>query len=162
MLASLRHNLLTSGALLLALGLSIVSVPTQLVWLWPSWLALVVIIGSLYEPRAYGLLSIWFVGFLLDFLLYTRLGEHALALVIVGFITIKTRRDLVNMELMRLSLAVFLLLMLYQTIILLIQLALAQYNFIWLYWLPAVSTTLLFILYMLLVPVQNSLAEVTQ
>ena len=53
----------------------------------PHWLALVLIYWILMETRRVGLLTAWLVGLLLDTLHGVLLGQHALALVLIGFVT---------------------------------------------------------------------------
>lgn len=70
-----------------ALALSIVPLPLWLNAVRPSWLALLVIYWILHEPRRVGLLTAWLAGILLDTLHGALLGQHALALIVIGFVT---------------------------------------------------------------------------
>lgn len=86
------HTLLIVLVTLLA-GLMLTLVPLP-AWLgpWrPSWLALIIIYWILREPRPIGLLTAWIAGLMLDTLQGDLLGQHALALTIMGFIALQFR-----------------------------------------------------------------------
>jgi rod shape-determining protein MreD len=53
----------------------------------PDWIVLLMIYWSLSSPRIAGLAFAWFCGFLIDLLRGAVLGQHALAFLVVGFIT---------------------------------------------------------------------------
>ncbi len=74
---------------LVALVLTLVPLPAVLQPWRPSWIALVVVYWVLHEPRSVGLFSAWLAGLILDTLRGVLLGQHALALVIAGFIALQ-------------------------------------------------------------------------
>lgn len=76
-------------SLLAGLVLSLLPLPALLQPWRPSWIALIVVYWLLYEPRRVGLLLAWVTGLLLDTLRGALLGQHALALVIMGFIALQ-------------------------------------------------------------------------
>ena len=73
--------LLTSA---IALLLTIVPLPQLLNFGRPDWLLLLVIYWSLNAPMLAGLTYAWICGLILDALIGTLIGQHALAFVIVA------------------------------------------------------------------------------
>lgn len=74
-------------SIIVALALTIVPLPEALAVMRPSFVALVVIYWILNEPRRIGLVTAWLAGLLLDALHGVLLGQHALALTLIGFVT---------------------------------------------------------------------------
>src|ERR1700704_3821675 len=69
------------------LGLAIVPLPHFLAVARPDWLLIFVIYWSLTSPRVAGLAFAWLCGFAIDVLHGIVLGQHALAFLIVGYLT---------------------------------------------------------------------------
>ena len=88
----MRHNStwVIVVSLLLALVLSIIalpdSIPVEVGYLRPHWVALVLIYWIIALPYRVGIVVAWVLGILLDVLLGSLLGQHALALMIVAYI----------------------------------------------------------------------------
>ena len=76
-------------SLLLALLLSVFSLPDALRWLRPQWLALVCLYWCVLAPKRLPLPLLWCVGVVLDLLTGTPLGLHALALVVLFYFATK-------------------------------------------------------------------------
>lgn len=75
--------------LLAALSLEVAPLPGMArVWA-PPWLAMVIIYWSLAYPRRYGLGMAWVSGLVLDVLKGGLLGQHALALTVVAWLTLR-------------------------------------------------------------------------
>ena len=78
-----------AATLLVALSLEVTPLPgAARVWA-PPWLAMVVIYWSLAYPRRYGLGLAWLSGLVLDVLKGGLLGQHALALTVVAWMTLR-------------------------------------------------------------------------
>lgn len=75
-------------SLLVALSLEVAPLPPELAAWRPPWLALVAIYWTLAYPRRYGLMMAWLAGLLLDVLKGGALGQHALAMTVVAWITL--------------------------------------------------------------------------
>lgn len=71
--------------------LTIVPLGDTLAPLRPYWMALVIIYWGIESPREAGLGTAFLAGLLLDLLLGTLLGHHALSLVIVRYIVARFR-----------------------------------------------------------------------
>jgi rod shape-determining protein MreD len=73
-----------------AMVLAIVSlpdfVPTELGYLRPEWIVLVLIYWVIALPHRVGIVIAWSVGLLTDVLLGSLLGQHAIAFTVVAYI----------------------------------------------------------------------------
>lgn len=76
-------------SLLAALSLEVTPMPADLASWRPPWLALTVIYWALAYPRRYGLALAWFAGLVLDVLKGGVLGQHALAMTIATWLTLR-------------------------------------------------------------------------
>ena len=83
----------------------------------PNWVALTLIYWSMALPRKVGLLYAFFTGLLVDTLLGTLLGEHALALVIIMYVNMNLYQRIRVLSLSQQSVYIFTLLFIYQLII---------------------------------------------
>ncbi len=77
---------------LAAFVLTIMPLPGWLDPVRPDWLCLVTIFWCMTLPRWVGVGSAWFWGLLEDAAKGALLGQHALALAIVAFLTLKVHR----------------------------------------------------------------------
>lgn len=72
--------------ILLALVLSIMPLPLAIKAFRPDWLVLVILYWTIALPHRVNIGTAWVVGFMLDILLGTVLGVHALALSVVIYV----------------------------------------------------------------------------
>lgn len=79
-------------SLIVALALAIVPLPSWALVYRPEWVALVLIYWCLTEPRRVGIGMAWAAGLLLDVLTDSLLGQHALGLAVVAYLTLKLNR----------------------------------------------------------------------
>lgn len=75
-------------SLLVALLLSITPIPHSLMSIRPLWVALFFIYWSLALPHRVSLLAAWLFGILLDVMVNSLLGQNALVLVIITYISL--------------------------------------------------------------------------
>ena len=101
--------------ILLALMLTLVLLPDALDPFRPDWVVLILIYWGMTAPRNYNVGSAWVIGILLDVAQGTLLlGQHALALCVIVYITIKFHLLMRVFPLLQLTATVFALLALYQ------------------------------------------------
>lgn len=93
--------------LLLALVATVVPLPDWLDKVRPSFLALVVVYWSIFAPHAGGIFAAWLAGLALDVFNGEVLGQHALALALVAYVTMTLHQRLRNQTLVQQSLFVF-------------------------------------------------------
>jgi rod shape-determining protein MreD len=103
--------------LFIALTLTVIQLPVWLGPARPAWAVLAVVYWHLRWPHRYGFLVSWCVGLLLDALTGTALGEHALALILVSFCTLKAARYVYAAPAWLQALALIPLLLLYEFIL---------------------------------------------
>lgn len=103
--------------LLVGLMLTIMPLPDAVEAFRPSWLALLMIYWAMQLPRTWSIGSAWIVGIVLDVSYGTLLGQHALALCVVTFATVRFHLLMRVFPMLQLSATVFALLALYQFIL---------------------------------------------
>jgi len=74
---------------LIGLVLTIMPLPDSIEAFRPDWLAMLVIYWAMQLPRTWSVGTAWIVGIVLDVSQGTLLGQHALALCFVAFITVR-------------------------------------------------------------------------
>lgn len=100
-----------------ALMLSIAPMPDWASDFRPNWVVLTLIYWSMTLPQNYSVGSAWIVGLVLDVAQGTLLGQHALALSLAVYVTVKFHLQFRQFPVMQLSATVFALLALYQFIL---------------------------------------------
>ena len=103
--------------LVVGLMLSIMPLPDWLATFRPDWLALLVIFWAMQLPRAWSVGTAWLIGIVLDVAYGTLLGQHAVALCVIAFITVRFHLLMRVFPLSQLTATVFALLALYQFIL---------------------------------------------
>lgn len=84
-------RLLMIASLAVGLVLQLFELPYALAILRPLWVPLLLVYWAMVIPQPVGLLTAWIVGLLLDVLLGSALGQHALGLTLIVFITLSLR-----------------------------------------------------------------------
>ena len=102
---------------IVGLRLSVMPLPDSVEAFRPDWLALVVIFWAMQLPRTWSVGSAWVIGIVLDVSYGTLLGQHALALCVVAFATVRFHLLMRVFPLSQLSATIFALLALYQFIL---------------------------------------------
>ena len=104
-------------SIIAALMLAIAPIPDWAQEFWPDWVALTLIYWAMNLPRTYGVGWAWLIGLILDVAQGPLLGQHALALSLVIYVTLKFHLQLRQFPALQLSATVFALLTLYQFIL---------------------------------------------
>lgn len=129
--------------IILALVLAIVPLPDWAEPYRPDWVALTLIYWSMVLPRSYGVGTAWLVGIVLDVAQGTLLGQHALALSLIAYMTVKFHLQLRVFPWSQMTAVVLALLALYQFILFWINGVAGTYAPAVTYWGPVVTGTLL-------------------
>jgi len=78
-------------SILIGLVLSIIPLPTslpaELGYLRPDWVAMVLVYWVIATPDRIGVVTAWVIGVIMDVLVGGLLGQHALSYVIVAYVT---------------------------------------------------------------------------
>ena len=100
--------------LVVGLMLTIMPLPETVEPFRPDWLALLMIFWAMQLPRTWSVGTAWLVGIILDVAYGTVLGQHALALCVIVFITVRFHLLMRVFPLSQLTATAFALLALYQ------------------------------------------------
>ncbi len=137
---TLRIGLITIvGAFMLA----IMPLPDWAVEYRPDWVTLVLIYWAMASPSKIGVTMAWFAGLLLDVSYGTLMGQHAVGLVLVIYIIHLQHQRLRVASLLQQAIVIFFLLLLKQLLTLWVDGMLGRAPDSWLYFMPTVTSTLL-------------------
>lgn len=135
-------------SLIAALALAIVPLPAVADPLRPDWVALVMIYWSLTLPRSYGIGTAWIAGVVLDVTQGTLLGQHALALTVIVYLTQRFHLQMRVFPLLQLTATVFALVALYRFLLFWINGVVGVPAPAVVYWGPVLTSTLIWPLVM--------------
>ncbi|MCI0517352.1 MAG: rod shape-determining protein MreD [Woeseiaceae bacterium] len=130
-------------SIVVALMLSIVPLPAAVEAFRPDWVALTLIYWAMTLPRSYSVGTAWVVGIVVDVAHGTLLGQHALALCFVIYVTVKFHLQLRVFPLSQMTATVFALLALHQFLLFWINGVAGLHTEAVTYWGPVVSGTLI-------------------
>ncbi len=139
-----RHgNWVIVLSLLVALVLTLLPLPPWAAPYRPDWVALVLIYWCLALPERVSVGISWSMGLLLDGLSGTLIGQHALGLSVMAFLTAKLHQRIRLFPIWQQSLTVMLLLAMNQMMVLWVNGILGRPPHSWLYWAPSLIGLLL-------------------
>lgn len=95
--------------LLVAMVLAIVPLPALVEPFRPPWVTMVLIYWCMMSPRLCGILTAFMVGLILDVLLGNLLGQHALSLSVVAYLTLRFHLQIRIFPLWQLTMTAFML-----------------------------------------------------
>lgn len=129
--------------IIFALMLMVVPLPDVATPFRPDWVALTLIYWAMMLPRSWSVGSAWIIGIVLDVAQGTILGQHALALCFIVFMTVRFHLLMRVFPIQQLTATVFAILALYQFILFWVNgvagVDVPAVN----YWGPVISGTLL-------------------
>lgn len=131
------------ASFVLGLILTILPLPSWVIWFRPEWLLLIVIYWSLALPHRVSVGVAWVLGLLYDAINGSLLGEHALAFMAVVYITVKLHLQIRMFPLWQQAMLVFGLVLWYQLLVFGMQGLAGNFPETLWYWLPAVTSMLL-------------------
>lgn len=129
--------------IIMALMLAIVPMPDWASPWRPDWVVLTLIYWSICLPRTVSVGTAWITGIVLDVAHGTLLGQHALALAFIIYLTAKFHLQLRVFPMSQMTATVFALLVIYQFILFWINGVAGTYADAVAYFGPVVSGTLL-------------------
>ncbi len=99
------------ATIFLSMVLAIVSlpsfVPDELGYLRPEWVPLVLIYWIIALPQRIGIVAAWVIGILMDVLMGSLLGQHAIAYILIAYVTYSLYQRLRMFAIWQQSLVVF-------------------------------------------------------
>lgn len=131
------------ATIIVALMLMVIPLPDGAEPFRPDWITLTLIYWAMMMPRTWSIGSAWIVGIVLDVAQGTILGQHALALSAVVFVTVKFHLLVRVFPMQQLAATVFALLALYQFLLFWINGVAGVDAPAISYWAPVLSGTLL-------------------
>ncbi|MEJ2361725.1 MAG: rod shape-determining protein MreD [Gammaproteobacteria bacterium] len=130
-------------SLLIALMLAMIPLPAWAQELRPHWMLLVLVYWSMAIPSRIGVVIAWLMGLLLDVTYDALLGQHALALAIVIFLTLNAHQRLRVYPVWQQTIVILVFCLIYDMINLWIQGISGYAPNVWLYILPSFSTAII-------------------
>ncbi|MEK6731599.1 MAG: rod shape-determining protein MreD [Pseudomonadota bacterium] len=128
---------------LLAFALDVLPLPGWSIWFRPLWTLMVMIYWVMAFPNLINVGSAFVVGLVLDLLQGTVLGEHAIAMVIVAYFVVQLYRFMRVAPLLQQTFFAFILIFIYQLLIYILQGIVGSLPSTWLYWLPVLTSIIL-------------------
>ncbi|MFO7594545.1 MAG: rod shape-determining protein MreD [Pseudomonadota bacterium] len=128
---------------IVALMLTMLPLPDWAKFLRPEWATMVLIYWCMALPERVGVGVGWVVGLLLDVIHGAVLGQYALALSLVAYITLSLHQRLRIYPLAQQALVILMLLLLQQLLVIWIKGFLGQSPESLQYWLPSFTSMLL-------------------
>lgn len=127
----------------MALILALLPMPDAAIWFRPAWVLLVLIYWTMTIPHRVNVGTAFAMGIIIDLMTGTLLGEHALALTMVIYLVSRMNMRLRMYPMMQQGLCVLFFVLFYQFIIYCTQGFIGNLPPSHLYWLSAITSTLL-------------------
>jgi len=137
---TLKVGLIT---IIAAFMLAIMPLPEWAVELRPEWVTLVLIYWVMMAPSKIGITVAWFTGLLLDVSYGTLMGQHAVGMVLVIYVIHIQHLRLRVASLFQQAIVIFILIFIKQLLILWVDGMLGRAPNSWLYFMPTITSTLL-------------------
>lgn len=138
-----RSRIYISLTLLLAMILTFIPLPVWTVWFRPLFVPLFFCFWAQTFPEQVSVGVAWFLGLLMDLLLGTLLGVHALLLTALAFIIAKFHKRWRMFPMIQQAGVIFILMLSYLFLQYWIHGLLGRPPGTWKYWLPALTSALL-------------------
>ncbi|MDH5192046.1 MAG: rod shape-determining protein MreD [Gammaproteobacteria bacterium] len=127
----------------LAMVLMLIPLPEWARIYQPQWAALVLIYWCLALPERVGVGTAWVLGLMLDVLTGTLLGQHALGLSIVAYLTLKMYQRLRVFPMWQQALSIMVLVAMQQMVSLWVLGIIDTPPDTWTYWISSITSLLL-------------------
>jgi rod shape-determining protein MreD len=131
------------GSFMLAIILTAWPLPDWLTNWRPAWVPIFLIYWCMAIPDRVGIAVAWFLGLLLDVIHSNILGQNALGMVLIAYITLNSYHRMRVFPLAQQAFVVFAYLLLYELIMYVISIYTVNRLLDWTYWMPAVTSMFL-------------------
>ncbi len=112
-----QHWILPITSFVLALALSVVPLPGAVVAFRPDWVPLILIYWALLTPDRVGLMTALWMGLIVDTLSSALLGQHALAMLVVVYLSLRFHLRIRVFPIWQMSMTVFAMLAIYEFVL---------------------------------------------
>ena len=129
--------------IILSIMLTVMPLPDWAEPFRPDWVVLTLVYWAMMAPRTWSVGSAWLLGIVVDVAQGTILGQHALALCIVVFVTVRFHLLMRVFPMQQLTATIFAMLALYQFILFWVNGAAGIDAPLSSYWGPVITGTLL-------------------
>lgn len=140
---SKKGNGIIAMSFIVAIMLTALPLPDWAVNWRPDWVAVVLIYWCMAVPDRIGIFIAWFLGLLLDVQQGNALGQNALSMILIAFLTINSYQRMRAYPLLQQAVLVCFYLLLYKLVMFLILVYLGLNKSDWTYWMPAITSMLL-------------------
>ena len=140
---SKKGNGIIAMSFIIAIMLTALPLPDWAVNWRPDWVTVVLIYWCMAVPDRIGIFIAWFLGLLLDVQQGNILGQNALSMTLIAFLTINSYQRMRAYPLLQQAVLVCFYLLLYKLVMLLILVYLGLNKSDWTYWMPAITSMLL-------------------
>lgn len=130
-ISTIKIWLLILASFFVALALTFLRLPGWAEWIYPQWLVVMVLSWVFVMPYRVNVGIAWLVGFLLDILYNTPIGENALALVVAAYVIIMFGEEIKLLIFWKKAAIIFGLIVWCQLLPLLLQAYLGKYFNFW-------------------------------
>ena len=131
------------SSFLVALMLTAMPLPEWAINWRPAWVAMVLIYWCMALPQRVGIGVGWSLGILLDVLQGTLLGQNAIGLAILAFLTLKSHQRVRMYPLIQQAMVICLLVLVYQLLSLWVRGIMGVPPGSWTYWMPVFTSMVL-------------------
>jgi len=131
------------ASFLIAVMLTVMPLPEWAKPFRPEWVPLVLIYWSMALPTLVGVGIAWLLGLIVDAAQGALLGEHALGFAVTAYISIQLHQRIRVFPLAQQALAVGFMLLPYMSLLLWIKGIRGESPNTWLYWMPMLTSMLL-------------------
>lgn len=138
-----QGNRLIVFSFVIAIMLTALPLPDWAVNWRPSWVALVLIYWCMAVPDRIGVSVAWCMGLILDVQQGTILGQNALGLTLIAYLTIGAHQRMRVYPLAQQAVLICFYLLFYELIMLLIMGYIGTGSRDWTYWMPAITSMLI-------------------
>jgi rod shape-determining protein MreD len=128
---------------MIAIMLTALPLPDWAVNWRPAWVAIVLIYWCMAVPNRVGIFVAWFLGLLLDVQQSTVLGQNALGLTLIAFLTLHSYQRMRVYPLSQQAVLICFYLLFYELIMLWVTGMLGTSTRDWTYWMPAITSMFL-------------------
>ncbi len=130
-------------SVLAALALTIMPLPAAIEDFRPDWVMMMLIYWAMVAPQKYSVGTAWLIGIVMDVAQGTMLGQHALTMCLIVFVTIRFHLQMRVFPLTQLTLTVMAMLSAYQFLLFWINGVAGVTAPATVYWGPVITGTLI-------------------